>query len=219
MNVTTEPVVHLSPRPRLTAIAASPADVVRAAGGWLFDQAIAGWDVSVLTAQPGDPRPLRILGTRSHALDAVLASRVPWGACLQVIAVAADLYDADERVRRITRNALMASPAELLLWGGQDRADRGGDATIVQYQPSLAARAFKAQALAAARAGGGMTADVEVFLSLHGPVLAARYPYRPGSRVSPLDSPGASEAARPCEAHLRHHARLPVPLSSSASWQ
>jgi hypothetical protein len=42
----------------------------------------------------------------------------------------------------------MASPAGLLLWGDLDRDERGGDATLVRYQPSLAACAFKAQALA-----------------------------------------------------------------------
>jgi hypothetical protein len=209
MNASTESVVQLSPRPRLTAIAASPADVVRAAGGWLFDQAIAGWDVNVLTAQPGDPRPLRILGTRSHALDAVLASRVPLGACLRGIAVAADLYDADERVRQITRTALMASPAELLLWGDPDRAERDGDVATVRYQPSLAARAFKAQALAAARVCGEMTTDVEVFLRLRIPVLATRCPWS-GSPVSPLDAPSAGQAAGPFKVYLRHKARFHI---------
>lgn len=43
MNATTQSVVQLSPKPRLTAIAAGPADVMRAAGGWLLDQALAGW--------------------------------------------------------------------------------------------------------------------------------------------------------------------------------
>jgi hypothetical protein len=210
MDPTTESVVQLSPRPRLTAIAATPADVVRAAGGWLFDQAIAGWDVSVLIAQPGDPRPLRILGARSHALDPLLASHVPWGACLQVIAVAADLYDADERVRQITRTARKTGPAELLLWGDLDRAERGGDATIVRYQLSLAARAFKAHALVAAGACGEMTAEVEIFLSLRTQVLPTRYPWS-GSPVSPLGSPSARQTAGPCEVPLRHEARFHIP--------
>jgi hypothetical protein len=167
MKTTAESSAQLSLRPRLTAIAVTTADVVQAAGGWLFDQAMAGWDVNVLTAQPGDPRPLRILGTRYHALDAVLSVPLPLGACLQVVAMPADLYDADERVRQIARNALEAGPAELLLWGDLDRAKRGGDATTVRYRPSLAAGAFKAQALAATDIHGEMmTPDVEVFLSL-----------------------------------------------------
>ncbi len=43
------------------------------AGGWLFDQVMAGWDVTVITVDSSDPRPLRILGVRAGVLDAVLA--------------------------------------------------------------------------------------------------------------------------------------------------
>jgi hypothetical protein len=42
-------------RPRLDAIAPSLADVVPSAGGWLFGQAMAGWDITVNTAD----RPTR----------------------------------------------------------------------------------------------------------------------------------------------------------------
>ena len=49
-------------RYRLAVAAPSVVEVVRFAGGWLFDQVIAGWDVMVLTAEPGDDRPLQILG-------------------------------------------------------------------------------------------------------------------------------------------------------------
>jgi hypothetical protein len=157
-----EPSVQLSPRPRLTAIGASAADVVRAAGGWLFDQAMAGWDVAVLTAEPGDPRPVRILGARVYDLNAILESPVEFGPCLQAIVVTADLYDRDERVRRIAFNALRAGPAEVRLWGAPGRPGAGGRAVPVRHQLSLAARAFKAQALAAAGARSGI-ADVEVF--------------------------------------------------------
>jgi hypothetical protein len=61
------PAVPYSLRARLTVIASSLAEVVRYAGGWLFDQAMAGWDVAVLTADHADPRPLRILGARAYA--------------------------------------------------------------------------------------------------------------------------------------------------------
>jgi hypothetical protein len=173
MKATAKTCVQLRLRPRLTAVAVTTADVVRAAGGWLFDQALAGWDVTVLTAQPADPRPLEILGAQSHSLDAVCCVPLQLGACLRVIAVPATLYDADERVRRIARNALETGPAELLLWGDLDRAARSDGGTTVRYQPSLAAHAFKAQALAAMDSGGETPPDVEVFLSLGTPVLVA----------------------------------------------
>ena len=49
-------------RPRLTVLAPSVVEVVRSAGGWLFDRAMAGWDVTVITSDHSDSRPLRILG-------------------------------------------------------------------------------------------------------------------------------------------------------------
>jgi len=161
--------VQLSPRPRLTAIGAYPADVVRATGGWLFDQAMAGWDVAVLTAEPGDPRALQILGARAYDLHAVLASPVALGPCLQAMVVPADLYDRDERVRQIAENALGAGHAEVRLWGGAGRAMAGCGTAAVRHQLSIAARAFKAQALAAADIHGEASGSIEVFRSLADP--------------------------------------------------
>ena len=45
-------------RYRLDVVAGSVVDVVRFAGGWLFDRAMAGWDVSVLLTDlwPTTPR-------------------------------------------------------------------------------------------------------------------------------------------------------------------
>jgi hypothetical protein len=166
MKATAKSSVQLSPRLRLTAIAASPADVVRAAGGWLFDQSMAGWDVSVLTCGPADPRPLRILGARTYNLDLVLASPLTLGPCLQGVVVPADLYDRDERVRKIAASALSAGAAEVRLWGGRDTTRAPGTVAPVRHQLSIAARAFKARALAAADVHGEAADDVEVFRSL-----------------------------------------------------
>ncbi len=44
-------------RYRLDIVAPSVAEAVRHAGGWIFDRVMAGWDVNVLLAQPGDTRP------------------------------------------------------------------------------------------------------------------------------------------------------------------
>jgi len=163
--------VELSPRPRLTAIGTHPADVVRATGGWLFDQAMAGWDVAVLTAEPGDPRAVQILGARAYDLHAVLASPVALGPCLQAMVVPADLYDRDERVRQIAANALGIGHAEVRLWGAADRTTTGRGTAAVRHQLSIAARAFKAQALAAAAIHGEMSDSVEVFETVRYPVV------------------------------------------------
>ena len=49
-------------RYRVDVVAASVADVVRGAGGWIFDRTMQGWAVNVVVPQPGDTRPIAILG-------------------------------------------------------------------------------------------------------------------------------------------------------------
>lgn len=149
-------------RPRLTAIAPSTGEAVRGAGGWLFDQAMAGWDVTVVAVDLGDTRALEILGVRARELDAICASPI-LGPCLQSIAVRTDLYDADERVRRLVLAAAGAGGAEIRLWGDVWPEDFDGRADLVSHRLSLAARAFKAQAMAAAGLPGEPTADTEAF--------------------------------------------------------
>jgi hypothetical protein len=156
------PPIRHSLRPRLTAIAPSTVEVVRSAGGWLFDQVMAGWDVTVLTADHGDSRPLRILGARVRDLETMLALPV-LGPCLQAIAVRADLYESDVRVRRMVRTALDAGLAEIRFWGDRGPGDLDGRADPVWHRLSVAARAFKAQALAAAAAPADPAEEIEVF--------------------------------------------------------
>jgi hypothetical protein len=146
----------------MTTLAPSTAEAVRSAGGWLFDQVLAGWDVTVVTADHGDPRPLHILGVRARDLDSILAMPV-LGPCLQAIAVHTDLYDADERVRRMVLTAAEAGAADIRLWGGSWPADFDCGADPVSHRLSLAARAFKAQAMAAASLPAEPAAETEVF--------------------------------------------------------
>ncbi|MGA8547342.1 MAG: hypothetical protein WB785_19075, partial [Mycobacterium sp.] len=61
-------------RYRLDVVAANVADVVRFAGGWLFDRAMAGWDVTVLLVDHPDERPLQILGAQILDLEYALAT-------------------------------------------------------------------------------------------------------------------------------------------------
>ena len=59
-------------RHQLNVIAADMADVVRLTGGWLYDQARAGWAVNVLVADSRDARdmrPLAILGATALTGD------------------------------------------------------------------------------------------------------------------------------------------------------
>ena len=57
----------------MAALAPSMVDVVRSAGGWLFDRVMAGWDVTVITPDHSDSRPLQILGVRVRDLETTLA--------------------------------------------------------------------------------------------------------------------------------------------------
>jgi hypothetical protein len=160
--------IKYSLRPRLTAIAPSTVEVVRSAGGWLFDQVMAGWDVTVLTADHGDSRPFKILGARVRDLEAILALPLV-GECLQAVAVRADLYESDERVRGMVHRAIGEGQADIRFWGDFRYEEPGARADRVSHRLSFAAQAFKAQALAAAAASAepagmaGVVRDVEMF--------------------------------------------------------
>ncbi|UGQ13191.1 hypothetical protein LO772_06130 [Yinghuangia sp. ASG 101] len=132
------------------------AEVVRFAGGWLFDQVSAGWDVLVLTADLADARPLQILGAHAMHLEDALAAPAQ-GRRPQAVAVAAELYESDIRVRERLRAALADGLENVRIWDDGCIADDVADFAM-PYRPSNAARAFKAQALVAA----AVTADVDV---------------------------------------------------------
>lgn len=135
-------------RYRLDVVAANVPEVVKYAGGWLVDRVMAGWDVTVLIDSTEDLRPLEILGVETQDLESALDM---WAERPhpQTVAVAADLYASDARVREGVLNALEHGMTEVTLWG--DCWPEELDATVgtVQHQLSAAARAFKAQALAA----------------------------------------------------------------------
>ncbi|OMC57865.1 hypothetical protein A5747_01970 [Mycobacterium sp. IS-836] len=131
-------------RYRLDVVAASAADVVQSAGGWLYDRVMAGWQVTVLLPKGRDSRSLRILGVRTAELDAQLASPG------HSLAVSAEAFTADERVRDAVLKSLDNGLTEVALWGdgwplGVNRAT-----TRAQHVLSAAARTFKGYALAAA---------------------------------------------------------------------
>jgi hypothetical protein len=158
------PAVRHSLRPRLVAIAPTAADAVEHAGGWLFDQVLAGWDVTVIVPELGDDTSLQILGVRPHTLETVLAYRAD-GSCLSAIALSDAMFAADEQVRGMVLAAVETGLPELRLWGAgggapTELAQRVGP---VAHRLSAAARAFKAQALAAASVCGAGPADTEVF--------------------------------------------------------
>ncbi|GAA4983899.1 hypothetical protein GCM10023205_62270 [Yinghuangia aomiensis] len=151
-------------RHRLVLAAPTVGDVVQAAGGLIFDRMIAGWHVLVLVAEPGDQRPLQVLGAVALDLESALASPLR-GPRPHAIAVAADLYHAHRQIRDRLHVTADGSPAEVRLWGHGDPGSRS-DRTASRYRPSAAARAFKTQALMAASQPPGLAPEAEVFHSL-----------------------------------------------------
>ncbi len=138
-------------RYRLDVVAPTVLDAVRFAGGWVYDRVMAGWDVTILVGDDEDVRPLEILGAEVRDLESVLAS---WEdrPHPQTVAVAADLFDRDARVRQGVLEALEQGATEVTLWGEGLPAELDESIDSVQHRLSAAARAFKAQALAAANA-------------------------------------------------------------------
>jgi hypothetical protein len=151
-------------RYRLDVVAASVADVVRFAGGWLFDRAMAGWDVSVLVADHPDDRPLQILGAQIVDLEDALAS-MESRPRPQALAAAAGLFGCDSRVRQGVLQALDHGVTEVTLWGETWPAELEDSVGLVQHRLSMAATIFKAQALAAAAVPHGSVGDIETFRS------------------------------------------------------
>jgi hypothetical protein len=137
-------------RYQLNVIASTTEDVLQSAGGWLCDRARAGWDVNVLVADGGDPRPLAILGATARDLDDAFLSMVTSASRVGALAVSADLLAADARVREEILRALKRGLTEVIVWGRQWPAELGGQANPVQHRVSPAARAFKSHALVAA---------------------------------------------------------------------
>jgi hypothetical protein len=143
-------------------LAAQPADVVHSAGGWLFDQVMAGWAADVWLADDGDPRPLTILGARSARM-ATAAHALPRGSLPRTVAVAAQLCRTDPAVRACVANLLDRGVAEVRLWGEQRPADLDTRLGTVRHRLSVAARAFKGYALRAAGLPAGAVEATETF--------------------------------------------------------
>lgn len=139
-------------RYRLDVIAVSAVDVVRSAGGWLYDRAMAGWQVTVLLPDGADARSLRILGAQAVDFEEQFAAAGSRRAS-QSLAVSAEAFTADARVRDTVLASLDDRLTEVALWGRAPsgwplRVDRG--VARAQYALSAAARRFKGHALAAA---------------------------------------------------------------------
>jgi hypothetical protein len=128
---------------RLDVMAFDVVDLVLSAGGWLFDRAMAGWEVNALLPEPSDALPLSILGVRTPEWHAGVVG----GAGL---AASAEAFAADAGIRDTVLKALDHSLTEVTLWGDEWPLNVDRATTAVHHRLSAAARAFKRQALIAA---------------------------------------------------------------------
>ena len=149
-------------RYRLDVVAPSVVEVVTAAGGWLFDRVMAGWDVTVLVDGNDNSRPLQILGVQTGDLEDALRAGQD-GPRPDALAVAAEVYGSDERVRHGVQMALAGGNTEVTMWGRVWPSELTRSVGDVEHRLSVAARAFKAQALAAASAPQDRVGDIEAF--------------------------------------------------------
>ncbi len=141
-----------SERYRLHVVATNIADVVTSIGGLIFDRAMAGWDVTVAVDGDSrgaiDDRAICILGARvaTTAAGPDGATGVPRP---HVLAVATDVFVANEPVRRLALAARKGNATDVLLWGRRRPPNLNCRFVLVQHRPSAAAHVFKSHALAA----------------------------------------------------------------------
>ena len=137
-----------TPRSRLVVLAPSVGDVVTAAGGWLADRALAGWDIEVLVPASGvdhaDVRALQIVGATVGDLDEVFDTGTA-----AAVAVSADLFAADSHVRARVLHAYDRDIAEVTVWGADIPAELTARFVSVEHVLSSAAQVFKLHSLAA----------------------------------------------------------------------
>ena len=150
-------------RYRLDVVAGSAVDVVHSAGGWLYDRVMAGWEVTVLLPGNEDTRSLRILGvgvvdTESEFVPTAM------GSTSQTLAVSAEAFTADERVRDKVLKSLDDRLIEVALWGDGWPLGVNRGMTRAQHVLSAAARRFKGYALAAAGIPGTSVEPTETLL-------------------------------------------------------
>lgn len=134
-------------RYRLDVVAASAVDVVHSAGGWLYDRSMAGWQVTVLLPGSCDTRPLRILGLKVVNTESEdEATEFPG----RTLAVSAEAFAADPRVRDRVFASLGDRLTEVALWGNGWPLGVNRSMTRAHHVLSAAAQRFKSHALAAA---------------------------------------------------------------------
>jgi hypothetical protein len=150
-------------RYRLDVVAGSAVDVVHSAGGWLYDRVMAGWEATVLLPAGCDTRPLRILGVGVVYTDSEFVSTAV-GSTSHTLAVSAEAFGADARVRDKVLKSLDDRLTEVALWGDGWPLGVNRGMTRAQHVLTAAARTFKGYALAAAGIPSALVEPTETLL-------------------------------------------------------
>jgi hypothetical protein len=145
----------------LRVTASDVADVVRSAGGWMYDRVRAGWRVTVLIPSDSDIRPLQILGVRALPFENEYhEARTSSPAAFEV---PSEVVERDARVGREIQRALLRGTTEVTFWGKPSPHDLDCRIGEVRYRLSGAARAFKTQALITTSPGHPVAGPTEEF--------------------------------------------------------
>lgn len=150
-------------RLRLAILGLTVGEVVHAAGGWVFDRSLAGWDVTVIVSNLIDPRPVAILGAQgldfSWALTAAGSGLHP-----HALAVSAELIADNRVVRDGLLSVIDEGTTEISTWG--EEWPKGFDGVTVEqttHRLSHAAKVFKRAALGSIGAAPADRIDTEAF--------------------------------------------------------
>lgn len=103
-------------RYKLHTFATCSTDLVVSLGGLLFDAVMSGWEVTAAVRICPDDRPLRLLGVDVTDSPSLLG-RIESADAPCVVAVAADLYLDDQRVREYVGQVLEQSRGEIIIFG------------------------------------------------------------------------------------------------------
>lgn len=151
-------------RHRLAVVGPDAADVVRYAGGWLFDRAAAGWEVTVLVSDLDNVGALQILGATVLDLRPSLmdSNHDLWPTA---VAVSVRSYLAERAVREGVLDCLDNGLTEVAIWGEDLPDELAARVGASCHRVSVAAQAFKSCALAAAGSPGEAVSPIESFQS------------------------------------------------------
>ncbi len=139
-----------SQRYSIAIAAVSIAEFVSLIGSWVFDHAIAGWDVTALVEQPdAELRPAAILGVRVVDLETALVERQFADSHPDVLLVSAVLYLRNSRLRTLVARAVNHGETTVYMWGDSCPPELLERDCLTEYRCSTAGAIFKSHALRA----------------------------------------------------------------------